>query len=133
MSTKTDPVAHRRLVLEWICVLTPPGVWAVWFLVGYNIADTLACTPSAVGFLVASPGMNPVIAGITAVSAIITAATGVISLRHYRRTRAADPSTGLVDTWMWLAGIMLSALFLLIILVGFFMVIILRSPCTQSM
>lgn len=133
MSTKTDPLAPRAVRLEWVCVLVPPGIWAAWFLVGYNIADTLACTRSAVGFLVANPGMNPVIAGMTAVAALITAATGVLSVRNYGRVRGSDPSPGGIDTWMSLAGIMLSGLFLLIIVVGFFMVIILRAPCTQSM
>ncbi|GAC1364236.1 MAG: hypothetical protein NVSMB32_06590 [Actinomycetota bacterium] len=120
------------MVLQWIEVLTPPGVWSVWFLANYNLAESLACSPGAIRFLV-PPGMQPVILLNTALAAALTILTGLLSLRDYRRVRASDATTGRRASWMALSGVMLSALFLLIIVGGFFTVAMLNPPCAPSM
>jgi hypothetical protein len=127
-----DTRQRRHVVLQWVEVLTPPGVWSVWFLVNYNLAESLACSPGAIRFLM-PPGMQSVILLGTALAAVVTALTGVLSFRDYRRVRSSDTSTGRRASWMALSGVTLSAFFLLILVAGFFIVALLHSPCAPSM
>ena len=52
MSTLAAPAESKgALAFQWVAVLAPPGAWAAQFLLNYNLADSLGCSPSAIRFL----------------------------------------------------------------------------------
>lgn len=118
---------------QWVDVLAPPGAWATQFLLNYNLADSLGCSPSALRFLGMDAGVKTAIGAVTAVAALVCVVTGALSLAAYRRYRAADPTTGQRARWMALAGVMVAVLFLLMILTGFLPLVVLNPPCAPSM
>ncbi|HEU5002505.1 MAG TPA: hypothetical protein VFW71_06985 [Actinomycetota bacterium] len=124
---------RRSLVAQWIAVLAPPGAWAAEFLLNYNLADSLGCSPSAIRFLGMDGGVKIASAAVTGVAVLVCLLTGALSLAAYRRFRAEDHTTGQRARWMALAGVMVAVLFLIIILASFLPIAILDPPCAPSM
>jgi hypothetical protein len=113
------PGSRLDTVVEWAGVLAGPAAWTlhVWF--NYGLEEFLACAPGAHG----SPellGLN-VRVWVVLSNLVLAGATlgaGLLCLARYRRLRSIDSSPGRVTEWMALAGILLNALFLLVILAG---------------
>ena len=110
--------AHRGLVLQWFAVLAGPAAWSTQFLISYNVTDTGACAPAGVRFL-ASGGFRPVIAVVSALAAAVTAVALVVSYRCWKRLRGQDPTPGERASWLAVAGMMGSGLFLIMIVASF--------------
>lgn len=121
------------LAVQWLAVLAPPGAWAAEFLLNYNLADSLGCSPSALRVLGMDAHVKVAIGGVAAAAALVCVVTGLVSLAAFRRTRAGDPTPGHRARWMALAGVMVAALFLLMILAGFLPLALLSPPCAPSM
>lgn len=115
----------------WVVTLGPPGAWAAQFLVSYNLADSLGCSPGALGGLQRT-GLPASLGAVTGLAALACVASGLLALRLWGRLRTADPSPGERARWMAMAGIMLSAFFLLVILAALLPIAILRPPCAST-
>lgn len=131
------PATSRRqpgLARQWVGVLGPPAAWAGQFLVSYNLADSLGCSPAALSPLNTSAGLKAALAMVTAAGALVCVVCALVSLGTLRRLRAADdPSPGGRAHWMGVAGLMVSGLFLLIILASVLPLLLLPSPCAPSL
>ncbi len=110
---------HRGLVAQWFGVLGPAAAWSAQFLVTYNLADVVSCSPGAIPALAMDDRVKPFLALATALAAAVALAAGFVSYGCWKRLRAADPPTGGRAHWLALAGMFSSALFLLMILAGF--------------
>jgi uncharacterized membrane protein YfcA len=131
--TVADAGTRRDLVLQWAVVLVPPSAWAFQFLASYNLADSLGCSPGSPQALRTDAHLPLTIAVVTGISALACIVAGVLALRYWHRVRSADVSPGRRAEWMARAGIMVSALFLLIIATGFLPLLVLHSPCAPSL
>ena len=120
------------VLAEWGLAFTGPVAWSLHLGFNYGLEEFLACAPGVHGsptFL--SLGVRQWVVGSNIVLAAITLGAGLLSLARYRRLRRMDPSPGRVEAWMALAGIVLSALFFVIIAAGIFPAAILDA-CVQS-
>jgi hypothetical protein len=132
MVTQTAPQQDTRPL--WLGLLAGPLTWIVYFIAGYSLVE-IVCKSGVLGFY---------LLGLSAVSAIILILTAIglfitiyASFFNYRKWQQA-PEKGSVDLddqfghkpvrFMALAGLLLSGLFTLIILLTGISVFILR-PC----
>ena len=122
--------SRREGALQWAVVFVPPAAWAAQFLVNYNLADSLGCSP---GHVVGMGSVKGVLGAVTGLAALACIVSGLVALRAWRRWRANDATTGKRAEWMALAGVMVAALFLLLILAGFLPLALLSPPCAPSM
>lgn len=131
MSTTMARASRLDAVAEWAGTFTGPVAWGLHLSFNYGLEEFLACAPGAHG--------SPELLGLDVrtwvvlsnlVLAAATLGAGLLSLARYRRLRVMDPSPGRVHEWMALVGIILSALFLLIILAGLAPAAILQ-PCVR--
>ena len=130
----TQATPQQTTYSLWLGLLAGPLTWVVYFILGYLLVEAVCKT----GFL------NISLLGLTALSAIILLLTVIglfitlyTSFFNYRKWRQA-PEKGNLDfddplghrpaRFMALAGLLLSALFALIILLTGVSVFILR-PC----
>ena len=124
----------------WVGVLTGPLLWFAQLNINYQWEEFLACSPSNTehGSVLGIP-VKAWIVLVNAVAMVGTLLALSVAVRCWRRT--AVVTTGAVSTsehrrdvahWMALAGIANSALFLLMIVVGFVPAIILKQ-CQVSL
>jgi hypothetical protein len=125
------PGSRLDTVVEWATVLAGPGAWTLHLWFNYALEEFLACVPAAHG--------RPELLGLDVrawvvvsnlVLAAVTLGALLLSLARYRRLRSTDHSPGGVSAWMALAGILLNALFLLVIVAGVAPAAILE-PCVK--
>ena len=133
----TTAGTRPRLVAaaEWAGVLTGPAAWTIHLWFNYGLEEFLACQPGALGSA-GGPAFLGIedrwwIIGSNVVLAALTLAAGLMSLARYRRLRSYDPTPGRRAEWMALSGVMLSALFFIVIVLGVAPAVILQ-PCTRS-
>jgi hypothetical protein len=126
-----SPVGRSRL---WFGVLAAPVAWVLAEVVGY-IAVSLSClgprgAPGGSGTTYASGGLI-IITIVTAIAAIAGLFTGYRSWQIIRQTRAANQPVPSYASFMVFAGIFVSLIFLLsIILFGIPAVIV--NACSEA-
>jgi hypothetical protein len=102
----------------WVGVLTGPAAWSTQILINYNLEE-IACGPaSGTTGRILGVDVQAWILGVDTFLAVATLVAGWISIVCLRSTEA-DASTGGRARWMALSGVMVSALFLIIIVAGF--------------
>jgi hypothetical protein len=109
----------RQSFLLWVGIILPATAWMVQLFVLYMLEEFISCTPGSqtpgaiLGF-----GVRSIALFLTVVLAAATAAAGLVSLRIWRgMTPESDEGTAAERArWMAVAGMMSSALFLVIIL-----------------
>ena len=119
-------------MIEWAAAFTGPAAWSLHLLFNYGLEEFVTCAPGAHGsptFLGLEVRQWVVLSNV--VLAALTLGAGLLSLARYRRLRERDPSPGRVEEWMALAGIVLSALFFVVIAAGIAPAAILDA-CVQS-
>lgn len=123
----------RQSILLWIGILVPPLAWAVHLVVAGDVAE-LVCLPGAAGSgrgSVYGLDIEVFVVLLTAALALVALASGAASYSCWRRLRASPAyTTGSRAQWMARAGILVSALFLLSIVIGFLPVVFLRDCMT---
>jgi hypothetical protein len=102
---------------QWFGVLAAPTAWSLQILIGYNLEDFL-CAPASdsQAFLGMSIG-----AALTVIHALLVAlslAGGLVALRGWRKEND-NGSIGGRAKWMSLAGILVTVMFLIPVVLGF--------------
>ncbi|HEY8200882.1 MAG TPA: hypothetical protein VII47_05985 [Actinomycetota bacterium] len=132
MTTAAATRPRSDVLAEWAGAFTGPVAWALHLGFNYALEEFLACAPGAHGSpIFLGLGVRQWVVASNVVLAAITLGAGLLSLARYRRLRGRDPSPGRVEEWMALAGIVLSALFFVIIAAGIAPAAILDA-CVQS-
>ena len=102
----------------WAGVLTGPIAWAVQLVVGYGLEE-IACAPAAQERgEIAGVGVEVIIVALGLVLLAATAASGLGALRCLRTAHADDETPGARASWMAIAGVMTSILFVIVIGAG---------------
>jgi hypothetical protein len=114
----------------WFGILGAPTAWGIQILVGYNI-DEIVCSPGSQSGELAGVGTETWIVVLHIVLTVMAVAALLVSFACWRRTGVGDSSPAQRARWMALAGLMVSAFFLLIILSGFAPTAFLKS-CEQT-
>jgi hypothetical protein len=119
--------------LLWFGVLGGPIAWVIQLSINYSLEEWFACSPgSATSGLILGLKVPAIAFVVTGGLAALAAASGVVSVGCYRKTRGArDTDVGSRSRWMALAGIMNSILYFIIILASFGPPILLRV-CESS-
>jgi hypothetical protein len=124
----------RESLLLWVGILAAPLAWTAQVIVAPDLAEIL-CYAGAAGSgrgVVYGMSLESFLLILTAVLAGVAVAGLVVSVRCRRELRARqDRTPARRATWMALAGILVSALFLIAIVVGFIPLYFLES-CTTS-
>jgi hypothetical protein len=102
----------------WFAVLAGPAAWSLQVLIGYN-AEEIACSAGSQTEKLTGIGVETLITAAHIVLTAITLAALIVSLRYLRSYGRADSTTGARATWMALAGVMVSVLFLVVLVSGF--------------
>jgi hypothetical protein len=125
----------RQSLLLWFGVLAAPLAWTAQVIIAPDLAEIL-CYPGAAGSgrgNVWGIGLEVFLVGVTAVATAVAALGVAVSVACWRRLLASDDATpARRATWMALSGILVSALFLIAIMVGFIPMVFLES-CTPSL
>jgi amino acid permease len=114
----------------WFGVLAGPAAWSIQVLIGYS-AEEIACSSGSQTDELAGIGIETLIIAVNAALTAITFIALVVSFRRYQHDRRGDPTTGARATWMGLAGVMVSALFLVVLVSGFAPMLFLTT-CTPT-
>lgn len=96
----------------WIGLLAGPVVYALYFIVGYLLAEA-TCQSDIIGLERAD--LDMVIGGITAVAAAILIGAVFYSIRTWQRNRSRSDDVGGALSFMAYGGLLLSLLFVLLI------------------
>jgi hypothetical protein len=132
MVTQTAPQPYNTRTL-WLGLLAGPLTWIVYFMIGYLLVEAV-CKSDFLNFsLLGLPAVSTIILILTAIGVFITIYAGFISYRKWRQGPEAESLIGEQLShkpvrFMALAGLLLSGLFTLIILMTGISVFILR-PC----
>ena len=119
MGARDDSGGQFRNLLLWVGITLPATAWMIQLFALYMLEDFISCTPgSQTPGVILGLGVRPLALLITGVLALSTAAAGLVSLRMWREIGgpAGEGGAGRAS-WMALAGMMSSILFLLIILI----------------
>ena len=109
----------RGSLLLWVGVLTGPLCWVVHLLVSYSLEEWFACAPATrVQGQIVGISVQAFSVTLTTFLAALTAAAGVVSVRCLRAVGATGDERSVRARWMAKAGILNSALYLLIIILG---------------
>lgn len=112
----------------WFGVLGGPAAWVIQMAGGYILEET-ACSPASRSTAILGIEIVPLFSVMTAVLALTTAAAGITAFRCRGRIEDASATvTSERSAWMALAGVAVSALFFVIIILAFAAFAIL-SPC----
>jgi hypothetical protein len=130
----TSTASRTRLftAAEWTGVLTGPTAWTIHLWFNYGLEEFVACAPGARGrvdFLGIETRVWVLVSN--AALAAVVLAVGLFCVARYRRLRREDTTTGRRAEWMALSGILLNALFLLVIVAGLAPGVVLES-CARS-
>lgn len=124
----------RQSLLLWLGILTGPLAWMIQIAVAPDIAEVLCYSGAAGsgrGELYGFP-VEQFIVLLTALLAVVTIAAGTGSFACLRKLRRSGHTTvGDRAGWMALAGILVSVLFLMAILVGWLPVLF-AEGCVTS-
>lgn len=119
-----DEITRRESTgswLLWVGVLGAPFAWVTQLVVNYSLEEWFACSPGTrTEGEVLGIGVRAFAIGVTTLLTGIALIAGVAAIHCYRRTRtgATNDVAGRVR-WLARAGILNSALYLLIILPAF--------------
>jgi hypothetical protein len=105
----------------WFGLLTGPGAWTIMLLVNYSLEEVISCTAAAATpGVVLGFGVKPIVLILNTVLAAATLLAGLVSFRCYRLLTRSEIKSATDERarWMAVAGIMLSILFLVIIVVS---------------
>lgn len=128
---KVRPEEKGQSAALWFGVLGGPIAWAIQLAAGYILEDT-ACSPASGGPAILGLAIKPLYMVMTVVLAAVTAAAGITAYRCYGRMRDPAPTvTAERARWMAWAGILVSTLFFVIIVLAFVSISIL-SVCEIS-
>jgi hypothetical protein len=124
----------RESLLLWFGILAAPLAWTAQILVAPDLAEIL-CYRGAAGSghsRVYGLPLESVLFALNVALTAVAVAGVIVSFACWRRVRGAhDPTPAQRATWMALAGILVSALFLIAIVIGFIPLYFLES-CTTS-
>jgi hypothetical protein len=109
---------RRGSWLLWAGVLTGPAAWSLQLVVNYNLEELACASANQDPGRLLGLGVETVVMLTNILLAVATLLAGGAAL-HCRRVGAKVESTGDRAAWMAVAGVMSSALFLIIILAGF--------------
>jgi hypothetical protein len=128
MATDVAKREARGSAALWFGVLAGPAAWSLQVLIGYG-AEEIACSSGSQTEELAGIGIETLIVAANAALTAITLVALVVSARRFQIDRRGDPTTGARATWMGLAGVMVSVLFLVVLLSGFVPMLFLTT-CT---
>jgi hypothetical protein len=98
----------------WTHLLAGPVIYSVYFIVGYMIAEAGCKTEFLSGTMMGINAVSAVIVVLTGVTALVLLYEVVTSYRHWRRYQNAPESELEVHKpFVWMSGLLLSALFAL--------------------
>lgn len=122
----------RGALALWFGVLGSPLAWGGHLVFNYMLEEWLACSPSVtdegeiLGF-----GVDQVSVAINSVMALAAAAAGLVALRCWLKLRrVTDGDTVQRSRWMAFAGTVEGAIFLGMILLGYFPPLMLETCAT---
>lgn len=120
MSDTARSHAHIRDGPLWFGVFAGPIAWIVQFTFGYVLEDTV-CSPASQSEKVAGIPIDSLYLAGTLALALVTATAGLVAYRGYRSLSGPDPGSKVAERarWMALAGLLVSVLFLVIIVLAF--------------
>ena len=102
----------------WFGLVGAPAAWGLHLVVSYSLEEWFACSPSvAEPGEVAGVGVRSAALLITAVGALIALAAGLAAASCFRKTKGNEEGARRAR-WMAVAGLMNSALYLLMIVAG---------------
>lgn len=120
----------RQSLLLWFGILAAPLAWTAQVVIAPDLSEIL-CYPGAEGSgrgELYGIGLEPFLFTLTAAMTLVAIAGVAVSYSCRRRlSRSEDATTGRRASWMALAGILVSTLFLIAIVVGFFPMLFLES------
>jgi hypothetical protein len=118
------------LAALWFGVLAGPAAWSLQVVIGYG-AEEIACSSGSQSDELVGIPVESFIVAVNAALSAVTLAALIVSIRSLRLHRADDPTTGSRATWMGVAGVMVSVLFLIVLMSGFAPMSFL-STCTPT-
>jgi hypothetical protein len=131
---ETTRAETRRSLLLWFGVLAAPLAWTAQVIIAPDVAEIL-CYPGAEHSgraLVYGVALESFLFALTAVVALVGLAGIVVSWRCLRALKSnPDGTPAHRATWMALAGVLVSSLFTIAIVVGFIPLFFLNA-CTTS-
>ncbi|MFN2490187.1 MAG: hypothetical protein ABR529_10705 [Actinomycetota bacterium] len=135
MTASSTTAETRQSLLLWFGILAAPAAWSLQVVIAPDLSEIL-CYPGAEGSglgRIYGIEIETVLVALTAGLALVAFAAVLVSLSCWRKLhRTRDATTGRRATWMAGAGIFVSALFLLGILIGFLPMVFLGS-CESSL
>jgi hypothetical protein len=130
VGTTVSRAEARGSLLLWFGLLAGPVCWSLQMLLAPDLSEVL-CYPGARGSglgEVLGIGLEPFLVALTAGLAVVSGLGGLAAWGCHRRiARAGDTTPGRRAAWMARAGLLVSALFTLAIVVGFIPMIFLDS------
>ena len=102
----------------WFGILAGPAAWGVQVLLGYGVEE-IACSPASQSERLLGVSTESWIVVAHIVLTAVTVVALLVAFVCWRRTADGDRSPGNRARWLATAGIMVSALFLVVILSGF--------------
>jgi hypothetical protein len=134
MNADATKAETKQSILLWFGILAAPAAWTLQVLLAPDLAEVL-CYEAAAGSgrgEIYGLGMEPFLVVLTGLMAVVALLGVIVSLSCRRKLRrTSDPAAGGRAGWMALAGILVSVLFFVAIVVGFFPMIFLES-CVVS-
>jgi hypothetical protein len=118
MATDVSKREARSSTALWFGVLAGPAAWSIQVIVGYG-AEEIACSSGSQTEELAGVPIETFIIAVNMVLTAITLLALIVSFRRFQLDRRDDPTTGARATWMGLAGVMVSVLFLIVLVSGF--------------
>ena len=100
----------------WFGLLAAPIAWMTQLVATYSLEEWFACAPATLDRgQVLGIGVRPFAIGLTIVFGVIALAGGVVAIRSLRTINESNDPSGRAR-WMAYAGILNTALYLIIIL-----------------
>jgi hypothetical protein len=100
----------------WFGLLAAPVAWMTQLVATYSLEEWFACAPATTDRgQILGIGVRPFALGITVVLGAVALAGGVVAMRSLRAARTSQDPAGRAH-WMAYAGILNTALYLIIIL-----------------
>ena len=103
----------------WFGLLAAPGAWSVQLFLGDQLFE-LGCAPGSSSPSVEGIGLQTIVVAVTILGTLLAVAGALVSYRCWAKTKADDSSKGQRAHWMAGAGVFVSALFLILIVQGYF-------------
>lgn len=131
MTTQTPSSSAPNLWALWFGLLAGPLVWSVYFIAGYGLVE-FACKLGLLQFnLLGLNAIAAAIIGLTLIALLVTLYAGLLAYQKWQQVRRDELDSGQAEksrVFMAQAGVLLSGLFALLILLTGIPAFILR-PC----